>query len=63
MLAKVTAFGTLIVVMMQPMVMLGLGDLRIRALLLCMGTAVLFGLGLRELRTLRGAPSGAPDDV
>ncbi len=62
-LAKVAAFGALVVIMVRPMVMLGLGDLRIRALLLCMGTAVLFGLGLRELRTLRGAPSGAPDDV
>jgi hypothetical protein len=60
-LARVAAFITLLTVMMRPLVMLELGDTRGRAILLCIGTALLFGLGVRELLALRQNPADAPE--
>ena len=59
-LAKVGAFIALLTVMMRPLVMLELGDTRGRAILLCMGTTLLFGLGVRELLALRQESADVP---
>jgi hypothetical protein len=59
-LARVAAFIALLTIMMRPLVMLDLGDARGRAILLCMGTALLFGLGVRELLALHQESANAP---
>lgn len=58
-LAGIALRGTVwlvwIAVMMRPLVVLDIGDEYGRAVLLCLGTVVLFGLGLRSLLGLRSA--------
>jgi len=53
-LARVAAFIALLAVMMRPLVMLEIGSTRGRAVVLLLGVALLFYLGLRELLALRG---------
>jgi len=53
-LARVAAFIALLAVMMRPLVMLEIGSTRGRAVVLLLGAALLFYLGLRELLALRG---------
>ena len=50
---RTAAVAALLTIMIQPMVMLGLGAPHDRLILLCAGTIVLFGLGLRELASRR----------
>lgn len=62
-IARVAAFVALLAVMMRPLVMLEMGNTRDRAILLCVGTTLLFGLGIRELLALRANPVDAPDQA
>jgi hypothetical protein len=57
-LSRVVAMVALVAVMIRPLVMLGIGEPRHRAVLLCVATATLFVLGLRELIKLQDDPSG-----
>ena len=52
-LSRVVAIVALIAIMMRPLVMLGMEDPRDRAILICVATAALLVLGLRELIALR----------
>lgn len=54
-LARIAAFVALLTIMMRPLMMLEIGDNHDRAVLLCLGTALLFVLGIRELLGMRSA--------
>lgn len=62
-IARGAALVALLAVMMRPLVILELGDDHSRAIFLCVGTALLFGLGLRELHAFRPAPSVAREEA
>jgi len=51
--SRVLAWIALVAVMMRPLVILGVGDDRSRAAFLCLGTVILFGLGLWSLLSFR----------
>lgn len=53
MLTRAAASIALLAVMMWPLVVLEVGSTRSRAVFLCVGTTILFGLGLRALLGLR----------
>ncbi len=52
----------LIAISMEPFDLLGIGDMRDRAVWLCLGTLFLFAVGLARLSALRDLPGGEPGD-
>jgi hypothetical protein len=59
--SRAIAWIALLAVMMRPLVILDVGDDRSRAIFLCIGTTMLFVLGLRSLMAFRTAPTIAND--
>jgi hypothetical protein len=63
MLTRAAAFIALVAMMMWPLGVLEMGNTRSRAVFLCVGTFILFGLGLRALLALRTDFTDARDDA
>jgi hypothetical protein len=60
-LATIAAIVALLAIMMRPLGLLGIGTVWGRAVILCLGTALLFGLGLRALMGLREYSANGSD--
>lgn len=61
--ARSLAIVALLSIMMRPLVLLEIGTTRGRAVILCLGTSLLFGLGVRALFMMREDSVDAPDEA
>jgi len=62
-LTHTAAVAALLTIMIQPLVMVGMGAPRDRVIVLCLGTIVLFGLGVWELASRRSGASSPPAEA